>query len=429
MGLHEISFRLLSRALPFPRMFCAIAPVDSSMSRTALSPPESKPLYRRLSAVGIISGGSVSETMKEWLNEGRRVTEAQLMNFVCKFRKYKSYKIALELMDWMESQHMVGSHAVHIDLLSKVKGIRMAEEYFCNLPAPAKHLQTYGALLCCYCSKKMKHDAFTIYEKMKELELVSCAFVHNNLMSLYLKLGQPEEVHKLFEEMKASNNIPDKCSYKILIESYAMLNNIDAIENIVQEMEGKEDAWHWSVYCHLAAIYNSSKLFEKARLSLKKAELLMCPRDLSPFPFLISLYAGAGDLIEVKRVWKLLKDRIKGDHLPTNKLYLVMLQALKNLDDFSSLKELFEEWESVCVSYEVKLVSTVIEAYLERDMVEEAIILLEKATEEGAHPLAKSFWLITDYYLSKGKLDQVRRWSRAASSMIKNAHSAKLEFE
>lgn len=329
----------------------------------------------------------------------------------------------------MESQQLVYNHAVHIDLLSKVKGIGMAEEYFYSIPPNAKNHQTYGALLSCYCSEKLKDKAIAIYEKMKELGLASSALAYNNVMSLYMKLGQPEEVRRLFTEMKTTKTIPDKCSYKILIESYALLNDIGSIESIVQEMEGKEGAWHWSLYCHLAAIYNSAKLFEKAKISLKKAELMMNGKDSSPFPFLISLYAGAGDLLEVKRVWGLLKARIRKSRMPTNKEYLAMLQALKKLDDRAALRLLFQEWESNCVSYDMKLANIVIGAYLEKQMVEEARQLLEKAMEKGASLFLKSFCLFIDHHLKNGEKDRASRWSLVASRLVKRGHAGELELD
>ncbi|PKU80838.1 Pentatricopeptide repeat-containing protein [Dendrobium catenatum] len=402
--------------------------VDSMAVAETATLPEFKPLYRRLSGLGATPGGSVAEILKEWQSEGKRVTESQLLNFVRQLRRYKSYKTALELMDWMEGQQLGGNHAVRIDLLSKLKGIGMAEEYFYSIPETAKNHQTYGALLSCYCSEKLKDKAISIHNRMKELGLASSALAYNNVMSLYMKSGQPEEVRRLFDEMKATKTFPDKCSYKILIESYALLNDLDSIESIVQEMEVKEGAWHWSLYCHLAAIYNSAKHFEKARIALKKAELMMNGRDSSPFPFLISLYAAAGDLLEAKRVWASLNARIQKSRFPTNKEYLVLLQALKKLHDVAALKVLFEEWESNCVSYDMKLVNAVIGAYLEKHMVEEAIQLLEKAMEEGAHLVLKSFWLFIDHYIKKGEKDQARRWSVAASSLVKRGHSGGLEL-
>ncbi|KAK8939484.1 Pentatricopeptide repeat-containing protein [Platanthera guangdongensis] len=322
-------------------------------------------------------------------------------------------------MDWMESQHLAPDHAVRIDLISKLKGIQMAEEYFQSLPDLSKNHQTHGALLSCYCSKKLGEKAVAIFEKMKELGLVTGALEYNNLMTLHMKSGQAHEVERMFDEMKASNTLPDKCSYKILLESYALQNDIDSIERIVQGIEQNEGAWDWSVYCHLAAIYNSAKLFEKSRVSLKKAELVMNGRDTSPFPFLLSLYAGAGDLLEVKRVWGLLKARIHGTRPPTNKEYLALLQALKRFDDIDAMRDFFKEWELNLVSYDQKLMNAMIEAYLEKNMVEEARLLLETTAGEGIPPVLKSFWLFIHYYSRTGERDRAREWSSEASSFVK----------
>jgi pentatricopeptide repeat protein len=99
-----------------------------------------------------------------------------------------------QLMDWMV--HTKGmnmsytNHAIRLDLIYKVRGIEAAEKYFDGLPDPAKNHRTYGALLNCYCSSKKEEKATDIYRKMDELGISSSTLPINNLMSLYMKLGQ-----------------------------------------------------------------------------------------------------------------------------------------------------------------------------------------------------------------------------------------------
>jgi len=287
-------------------------------------------------------------------------------------------------MDWIRKNDLdmsSGTHALYLDLLSKVNGIDSAEKYFISLPDPAKDHRTYGAIFYCYCRKRMQTKAIALYKKMKELNLPCNIFVYNNLMSLYMKLGHHKKVTDLFQDMKASNVSPDNCSYRILMKSYASKNEIESVERALQDMEGGQVPLDWFTYCCLAEIYISVGLFGKAEIALKKAELVMGGRDLSPFPFLIKLYAEARNLIEVKKVWKMLKARTLK---PKNELYLFMLQALRKLGDMDGLEQCFKEWKPSYVHYDTEKLHKVIDSHLGKNTVEEIKSLQEQFVEEAA---------------------------------------------
>ncbi|KAJ6808694.1 pentatricopeptide repeat-containing protein-like, mitochondrial [Iris pallida] len=384
----------------------------------AVGPPAASgnSLYRRLSS----PDERVAETLDRWSAEGGKVTAPHLMKHVralCKFRRHKE---ALEVLDWMETKGVMssGGHTVRLNLVSKVMGIDAAEDYLASLSEPIKHQLTYGALLNCYCTKRIPDKAITLYKKMKELNIVPDTLGYNHLLSLYMKLGQYEKVRDLYQDMKASNISPDNCGFRILIKSFASMDDIDSVEKTIQDMEGSLVPFDWSTYCQLADVYNSAGLFEKAEVALNKAELVMGSRDLSPFPLLIKLYAGAGNLVQVKQVWKLLKAR---SPRPTNRLYLVMLQALAKLDDMDALKHCFEEWEGGCVNYDMRLVNVVIGAYLRKDLVEEAKLLQKNARERGVLSDLQTQELFKDYYSKYGELESDHEWSEAATSMVKRA--------
>lgn len=98
MAMTKTAVRALSYGLLASRTLCVATMLEDSAAVTETSAsPEFKPLYRRLSRLGAVPGGSVAETLKEWQGEGKKVTESQLLNFVRQFRRYKSYKTALEV--------------------------------------------------------------------------------------------------------------------------------------------------------------------------------------------------------------------------------------------------------------------------------------------------------------------------------------------
>ncbi|KAL5654283.1 hypothetical protein ACJX0J_033602, partial [Zea mays] len=218
------------------------------------------------------------------------------------------------LMDWMVNARGMNmshtNHAIRLELIYKVRGLEAAENYFANLPDPAKNHRTYGSLLSCYCSAKMEEKATNLYRQMDELGIWSSTLPINNLMSLYMKLDQYRKVVSLFEEMKLKNVKPNSLTCCILMTSYAALNKIDDIEELLKEMVEKDVTLGWSAYSTLASIYVNAGQFGKAESALKKLEgLISAHDDRQPFDFLLSLYASLGNLSEVNRVWNVIKSK------------------------------------------------------------------------------------------------------------------------
>lgn len=162
----------------------------------------------------------------------------------------------------------------------------MADRCFFQPPTKNKQIieKTYGALFNNYYQERMADKATVLFQKFKELNRALNSLIYNNLMTLYMKLGQPEKVFFYFQELKYAVITPDRATFKV--------NDIDSVE-IVREM--KNCAHHvldWTTYCNLAIIYNSSGLFEKSAYVLKKAEEIMNGGDQTSYHFLVSLCAG-----------------------------------------------------------------------------------------------------------------------------------------
>ncbi|XP_062197329.1 pentatricopeptide repeat-containing protein At4g01990, mitochondrial-like [Phragmites australis] len=400
----------------------AAAPPAAAAAKAAKK-KDPRPLYRRLSALGSAGEGSVSRVMNKWVREGGEPRADDLVKYVKELRKYKRHTHALELMDWMVNARGMNmsltNHAIRLDLICKVRGIEAAENYFTGLPDPAKNHRTYGALLNCYCSAKMEDKATDLYHKMDELGISSSTLPINNLMSLYVKLGQHKKVDSLFEEMKVKNVKPDSLTCCILMTSYAASNKIDAVEELLKEMVEKDVTLGWSAYSTLASIYVNAGLVEKAESALKKLEGLISSNDgRQPFDFLMSLYASAGNLSEVNRVWDVIKANFSK---VTNTSYLGMLQALYKLNDFDRMNQIFEEWESNYETYDVRLTNMMIRSHLKNGMTEEAESLWEKAKEKGADFDSKTCELFLDHYMAKGDMNTALNWVENMTKLPKKA--------
>ncbi|XP_050372753.1 pentatricopeptide repeat-containing protein At1g02370, mitochondrial-like isoform X2 [Argentina anserina] len=292
-----------------------------------------------------------------------------------------------------------------LDLTAKAKGIEAAESYFSNLPPAAKNKFTYGSLLNCYCKEAMEEKALAHYKKMDELDYANSTLVFNNLMSLCMRKKQPEKVGSLVEEMKRRGIRLDTFSYNIWMQSCASLNDIQGAESVVEEMQSQdEDKCDWSTYSNLASIYVKAQQFEKADIALKMLEKVMIngKQQRQAYHFLISLYANSGNVGEVKRIWESLKSAFPDTN---NISYLHVLQALRILKDVKGLKEYFEEWQSNCSSYDMRLANVVIHTYLSQNMYEEALLIFEEASKRSKGPFFKAREMFMVYVLDSHQVD------------------------
>ncbi|KAG5525444.1 hypothetical protein RHGRI_031936 [Rhododendron griersonianum] len=346
----------------------------AAATATVVNKGNEESLFRKLSALPAADGG-VADTLDQWVYE------------------------------WMEKQKNKmnnADHAVRMDLLSKIKGVTSAEEYFNNLEESSKTVKTYGALLSCYCKEKMIDEATNLFEKMKELSFAS-ALSYNNLMSLYLSIGEPEKVPLLAKEMEEMKIAADKHTYNKLMRGFASLKDYDAAEGVLERMREDKVMPDWITYENLAAIYGDAGFIDKANATLQKWENMGNVGDYRAFHSLINMYARMSDLSGVNRAWESLKS--SSPEKPSNASYLVMLSALLKLDDAEGLQKCFSEWESGCSTYDVRICNVIFKSYLKRNMIEEATALYENMGSRGVEPNLDTFDIFTNYYISNGKRD------------------------
>ncbi|KAK4271528.1 hypothetical protein QN277_020212 [Acacia crassicarpa] len=411
--------RLISGGGRLLRQMCTAATKPAGLEAKHL--PKEVSLLRKLSTLDP-TGGTVSQTLDQCIMEGEVLGKVELRRCVKELRKYRKFWNALEIMQWMKHSGITFSSTdlkLYLDLVSLTRGTDDAEIFFRDLPPQDKNKSTYAAVLNCYCRDLKEDKALTFFEDMNELDYVTSNRPFNSLMSLYMRLGKPEKVPPLIDNMKQRKIPITTFAYHIWMSSCASLNDIEGAERVFEEMKREgEDKINWTIYSNLAAIYVKAKDFEKAESALKMLEKIARPEEREVYRFLLSLYAGTGNQGEVYRVWNYLKS------VPpvTNKSHLRMLQSLRRLNDIEGLTKCFEEWKSSCINYDMRLVGTVIRAYLSQGLCEEALSVLEEAIErrEGKGPFWRAHEIFAFFYLRKRKEDLALHHLEAALSEAKD---------
>ncbi|KAJ6843416.1 putative pentatricopeptide repeat-containing protein, mitochondrial [Iris pallida] len=152
---------------------------------------------------------SATAALERWAGEGRKVTQSELRDIAKELRRSQRYKHALEISEWMKTHEEFelsdSDYAMRIDLITKVFGVNAAEEFFQGLPSNAKSYEVFNALLHSYARAKQTENAENLFEKMKESNFSITVLTYNEMMTLYISVGQLEKVPLLVEELKRRN--------------------------------------------------------------------------------------------------------------------------------------------------------------------------------------------------------------------------------
>lgn len=383
----------------------------STATTTAMAvtqPKKANSLFSTVSKLRITpdSETSIANALDEWVNKGKPVKRFDIINLINYFRNRMNYRSALQLSNWMENSKIEmnnADRAIRIDLLGKIEGLDSAEKYFNSLQVSAKSNKTYGALLNCYCKEKILDKAQEIFEKMKVLSYTS-TLNYNNMLSLHWNMDRPDKVLLLVQEMEEKNIAADIYTYNLLINSYASLKDIDAIEGVMEKMKRNKVKYDWFTCGNLATIYVHSGLYEKANAVLEEMEKLKNQSNsggLQKHLTHIKLYSQMNNLSGVNRAWESLKLTFP---TPNNLSYLVMLQALSKLGDLEALKKCYKEWESSCSNYDFRLPNVMLEFYLSQNMIEEATAIHESLANRG-EPNLRTLNSLTSLCMKKSEID------------------------
>ncbi|KAH9316106.1 hypothetical protein KI387_024733 [Taxus chinensis] len=368
--------------------------------------------------------GEAIETLQTWAKEGKELNKAQLLRIIRKLRKFGKFKPALQVSEWMqkcrESELASADHAVHIDLIAKVYNVARAENYFTALPENARGAETHCALLHCYVRKRLIEKAEQQFKTMEELGFATNEHPYNEMMTLYMAIGQADKVLLKIKHMKERNVLPEKKTYNLWMSACASLyDDIGEVEKIMDEIKaGGENNVHWTAYNTLASMYINAGLVDKAEPAVKEIEKVLPQGDRDAYKSLITLYGALGNKEGVHRTWKSLKEVYSR---PCVSYYISVLSSLVKVGDIGEAEKTFQEWESFNSGINCRLANILLDGYIKKGMLEKAENFHADIVEKNCNLNGRSWEILTEGYL------ECKQMSKAVASMKEALKKGKSE--
>lgn len=359
--------------------------------------------------------------INKWKEEGHAPPgKYQLNRIVRELRKDKRFKHALEVCEWMTLQKDIklvqGDYAVHLDLITKVRGLNSAEKFFEDLPDRMRGQQTCSALLHAYVQNNLVDKAEALMLKMSECGFLRCPLPYNHMMSLYISNGKLDKVPKIVQELKM-NTIPDVVTFNLWLTACASRNDVEAAERVLLELKEAKVDPDWVTYSTLTNLYIKNASLEKAASTVKEMENRTSRKTRIAYSSLLSLHTNMGNKDDVNRIWEKMKASFR--KMNDNE-YICMISSLVKLGDFAGAENLYREWESVSGTNDVRISNIILASYTNQDQMEIAEIFCNQIVQKGVIPSYTTWELFTWGYLKRKDVKKFLDYlSKAISSVEK----------
>ncbi|KAL6650809.1 hypothetical protein ACP70R_009734 [Stipagrostis hirtigluma subsp. patula] len=290
---------------------------------------------------------SATAALEKWAGEGRAAPAAELRRIARDLSRVRRYKHALEVADWMKTHHesdlSESDYGMRIDLITRVFGANAAEDFFEKLPPGAKSLEAYTALLHSYARSKMTDKAERLFERMKDANLSMDALVYNEMMTLYISVGELDKVQVVAEELKRHNVSPDLFTYNLRLSATAASMDLEGFKGILDEMSKDPNSKEgWTLYRNLATIYVDASQLVGSGNSLVEAEAKISQREWITYDFLVILHTGLGNRDRIKDIWKSMQ---MTSQRMTSRNYICVLSSYLMCGQLKDAGEIVDQWQ------------------------------------------------------------------------------------
>ncbi|KAM7274434.1 hypothetical protein ACFE04_016300 [Oxalis oulophora] len=380
-----------------------------STTTTTTESPRADNLKTRISRAGH-PNASIVTVINQWLDEGKKIKKSQLQNSIKMLRKFRRHYHALQLSEWMsdEGKHplSVADIAIRLDLISKVRSLDEAEQYFESIPEDKRDYRVYGALLNCYTQSRSMEKAEALMDKIIKLGYAKNTLPYNVMLCLYSQLQKYDKIDELVKKMEDTGVDCDIFTYNIQLNACVAVGDIEKMEKLLSRAENKTHplvTFDWHSYVSAANGYLKIGQTEKVLAMLKKSEQAVDKRNTRfAYECLMTKYASAGNKDEVNRIWNLYKQLGRF----YNSGYLRMISSLVNLGDIDYAESIYEEWESKQTMFDLRIFNLLIMGLCRKGLLEKAEGYVNKLLESRNKPTASTWNHLATAYKVHGQMDK-----------------------
>ncbi|KAG2284038.1 hypothetical protein Bca52824_055258 [Brassica carinata] len=353
---------------------------------------------------------SVPSLLQQRVDSGHAVTLPELRSITNRLIKSNRHDLALQMMEWMETQKEVHFSAddtcLRLELIIKSHGLHKAEEYFEKLSVKLAKA-SYLPLLRGYVKSKLVQEGESLMEKLNGLGFLVTPHPFNEMMKLYEATRQYEKVVLVISLMKG-NKIPrNVLSYNLWMNACCEVNGVAGVESVYMEMvDDTSVEVGWSSLCTLANVYIKGGFVEKASLVLESAEKKLNRSNRLGYFFLIKLYASLGNKEGVVKLWEASKS-VSGRATCAN--YICVLTSLVKLGDIA-------EAESVFIS------NVLLGAYMRGGDIRRAEALHHRVLERGGTPNYKTWEILMEGFVKCQSMEKAIDAMHRAFEVMKHCH-------
>lgn len=189
----------------------------------------------------------------------------------------------------------------------------------------------------------MIDKAERLFQRMKDADLPIDVLVYNEMMTLYISVGELDKVPILAEELKRQNVSPDLFTYNLRISASVASMDLEAFKGILDEMSKDPNSNEgWMLYRNLASIYVDASQLVSSGNSLVEAEAKISQREWITYDLLVILHAGLGNLDRVKDIWKSMQMTAQR---MTSRNYVCVLSAYLMCGQLKDAAEVVDQWQ------------------------------------------------------------------------------------
>lgn len=260
-------------------------------------------------------------------------------------------------------------YAVRINLITKVFGLNVAEDFFNSLAS--KPAEAYTALLHNFASSKSIDKAENLFDQMKTENVLSDALPFNEIMTLYVSVGEPEKVFGVISEMKRLKVGLDLYSYNLWVSAYGAILDFEGVRSVLTEMEQDPNCdQRWDDYRKLVRVYIDVGRFEGVESSTKliEADTKVSVREWISYDLLVILHASLGNKGRIKEMWRCMK---MSPGKMTYRNYICVISSYLVLEELEEVGEVIEQWkESKVPEFDLSACCRLFDAFVKVDSME-----------------------------------------------------------